>query len=492
MSKSLKTNGVLNMMRIVSTLLMPLISFPYISRVLEVENLGISNFVQSISSYFLLISALGVTNYAIREGSRLLHTAGIEEFVSEVFSINVISTLISYVLLFLTLLLFPRLQEYQVFIIIYSVTLFFNTLGVEWIFSVYEDYYYLTVRTIVIQIISLVALFLFVRSQNDLMMYMVILTVGKSLPSLWNLGYIGKYVKLKFTFKLNLKKHLKPILLIFATTIATTIYVNSDITMLGLIDSNTSVGLYTTSVKIYTILKTILSAFIVVSLPRISSYLATNNKQAYESTLSKLLNSLIVFTFPMSVGLIIVAEGVILMFAGTSYLSATLSLRILSFALMFSTLGSFYATSILLPLRQEKIILIASIVSASINVGLNLVFIPLLSLNGAALTTLVSEIVMVLVMILFNQKAINLSQTQLNTQQSFIGVIWIVISFILLQQFSTNLITLALFSAMIGGIGYMIVLYRLRNPIVIEMIQMLHTMMKQVFQKSKSTKGEHE
>lgn len=473
MTKSLKINGVLNIVRIFSTMAIPLITFPYISRVLQVENLGISNFVQSISSYFLLISALGVTSYAIREGSRLVKESSINDFASEVFSINMLSTIVAYGLLFITIFAFPRIFEYRVFLLIYSVTLFFNTIGVEWIFSVYEDYFYLTVRTIVFQVLSIVALFYFVRSTDDLMTYIIILTITKSIPSILNIIYARKYVKLKFKLKMNLKDHLKPILIIFATTIATTIYVNSDMTMLGLMDSTFSVGLYTASVKVYSIIKMLLSALIIVSLPRISSLLANKQEHEYQSTLSKVFNSLMLFALPMSVGLFFVSDGLIQLFAGSSYALAATSLQILSLTLVFSALGSFYATSVLLPLREERIILFASIISAVVNIVLNLIAIPLLSLNGAALTTLVSEIVMILIMFTVHKGKPQILGARKNLVSIVIGCLTMTSSILVMHQLFQDVILRTVSSVMIGGVVYFLVLLWLKNSMVIEI---MHTM----------------
>ena len=108
-NKSLKINGILNGIRIISTMIFPIVTFPYVSRILQVENLGKVNFAISIISYFLLIATLGISNYAIREGARLRDTKSINDFASEVFSINVISTLISYIFLIFLLILIPQI-----------------------------------------------------------------------------------------------------------------------------------------------------------------------------------------------------------------------------------------------------------------------------------------------------------------------------------------------------------------------------------------------
>lgn len=149
-------NAFLNGLRSVLNLLFPLITFPYVSRVLSVSGIGIYNFSNTYISYFILIAGLGIATYAIREGAKYRNDRRkIEEFSSQIFSINMIATVIAYVLLFASLLIFKNLSNYVSCILIFSLQILFTTLGTEWIYTIYEDYAYITVRSIFFKVISI-------------------------------------------------------------------------------------------------------------------------------------------------------------------------------------------------------------------------------------------------------------------------------------------------------------------------------------------------
>jgi O-antigen/teichoic acid export membrane protein len=310
--KSLGINAFLNGFRSVLNLLFPLITFPYVSRILQASGTGKYNFANSIVSYFLLIAALGVTNYAVREGAKLRDDRQkISEFASQVFTINMISTLISYVLLFLSLILFKKLQFYTVAILIFGLQIFFTTIGVEWIYTIFEDYAYITIRSIIFKIISMILLFIFVRQRSDYLNYVAITVFSTVGSNILNYFHAKSFCDIRITFKIDWKQHLKPILVIFATGIATQIYVNSDITILGILKNDYLVGIYSVSSKIYAIVKSLVQAIVVVAVPRLSMLLGKRETRQFRFLLSKVTNSLAMFTFPVTVGLYMLAPQVI-------------------------------------------------------------------------------------------------------------------------------------------------------------------------------------
>ena len=177
--KSMKMNAFLNGTRTLVAIIFPLITYPYISRILGTDNLGKINFANSVVNYFQLLSALGISSYAIREGAAYRERCGImETFANQVFTINVVFTGIAYSLLGITLFFFKGLTDYKELILIQSLVILGSTLGVEWLFSVYEDYLYITVRTIVIQIVSLLLMFVFVRREGDYLKYALISVIA--------------------------------------------------------------------------------------------------------------------------------------------------------------------------------------------------------------------------------------------------------------------------------------------------------------------------
>ena len=200
--KSIAVNAFLNGLRSLLNILFPLITFPYISRKLTVEGIGIYNFSNSIVSYFLMIAALGISNYAIREGAKYRNDKNkIERFSSEVFTINIASTLVAYVLLFLCLIIFSKLHSYILCILIFSLQIFFTTIGTEWIYQIYEDYTYITVRSIIFQIVSIILLFIFVKTPNDYLNYAAITVFSAVGANVLNFIHARQYCHIHLVFQ---------------------------------------------------------------------------------------------------------------------------------------------------------------------------------------------------------------------------------------------------------------------------------------------------
>mgnify|MGYP000106819924 CR=1 FL=1 len=188
--KSLKINTILNMIKTCSNIIFPLITFPYISRVLMTENVGKVNFGDSYVSYFSLIASLGITTYAIRECAKVRdNREKLEETASQIFSINLCTTGLAYVLLFLSLIIFRRLDVYRNLIMIQSVVIIFTTLGADWLNSAMEDFKYITIRSIIFQIISMILMFTFVKSTSDYMKYAAISVLSTSGYNILNIVY---------------------------------------------------------------------------------------------------------------------------------------------------------------------------------------------------------------------------------------------------------------------------------------------------------------
>ena len=159
--KSLGINALLNSLQSLLNLVFPLITFPYISRTLSVDGIGKYNFASSIVSYFLLIAALGISTYAVREGAKLRsNRKEFSKFASNVFTLNLMSMLFSYSLLFITMLAVSSLHKYDLAILIFSIQIFFTTIGTEWVYIIFEEYGYITSRNIVFKIFSIIMLFI--------------------------------------------------------------------------------------------------------------------------------------------------------------------------------------------------------------------------------------------------------------------------------------------------------------------------------------------
>ena len=473
--RSIKLNAILNGFRSILNILFPVITFPYVSRILSVKGIGIYNFSSSIVSYFLLIAALGINTYAIREGAKLREEKGkITQFASQIFTINMWSTGIAYILLAICLILFSRLHNYLSCILIFSLQIFFTTIGTEWIYQIYEDYSYITIRSIVFQIISLILLFIFVRSPQDYLKYAAITVFSTVGSNVLNFIHARQYCHIHLVWRFNWKVHLGPIIILFFASVANMIYVNSDITLLGLMKNNYVVGIYSVSSKVYQIVKTLISAILIVTVPRLAMLFGKQRMKEYKSILVKLSNVLVLLALPASTGLFMLAREVVLIISGSKYLRAVNSLQILCFAYIFSILAWILSDCVLIPAKREKCVLRSMSESAILNVVINLALIPFWNEDAAAFSTVLAEVCMFIVNYHYAKdlvKDVFTSKTLLHTFiSSIIGCIGIILVCVLCNYSFQSLIIRTIFSVVLSIIMYGAILILLKNEFAISML----------------------
>lgn len=392
--KSIKWNVILNIIRMSLSIIFPLITFPYAFRILGAKTLGMVNYSLTYVNYASLIAALGITNYASREGAKIRDDkTKINIFTKQIFSINLLTMLMAYLVLFAIIMVIPSLHTYSKLILIQSVSILFSTLSVEWLNIIYEDYLYTTIRGLIINIITVVLLFVFVKSPDDYYIYAGLTVISNAVISVANYFHCMKYVEIGITKDINLKQHFYPIIVFFANTLAISIYVNSDSTMLGWIVGDYNVGIYTAAVKVYSMFKTILAAMYGVTISRMSYYLSSGEEEQYYNLCRKVICGLTTLLIPGSVALIFFSKSIILILSGSKYIEATKALQILCIGLAFAIFGGFITSCVNIPNGREKINMISAFISAGVNIFLNVFLIPVFYQNGAAFTTVIAELI---------------------------------------------------------------------------------------------------
>lgn len=474
--KSLGLNGILNGLRSALNLLFPLVTFPYIARVLSVKGIGIYNFSSTYVGYFVLIAGLGISTYAVREGAKYRNDRKkISNFVSQIFSINIISTLLAYAFLLISILVFDNLNKYVSCILIFSLQIFFTTIGAEWVYIIFEDYSYITVRSIIFKIISILFLFLFVRHKNDYLWYAAITVFSSVGSNIFNFLYAKKFCDIKLVFHINWKYHLKPILVIFATTIAVNIYLSSDTTILGLIRSDYAVGIYSTSVKIYSIVATLLGSVVAVTVPRLSMLMGKRRIKEYKNIFLQVINLLNLFVIPGTIGVIMLSKEVVLIIAGEKYLPSVNSLRIIALAIIFSNFSFVFSNCALIPAKRENAALKNTIITAVINIILNFILIPVFSYDGTSFSTVIAEF-MTMVMNYWSAKDILKNvvfsrAVMKNLGTSIIGGLAIVIICLICKVAYPSILIRTILSIIFSIIIYCSVLITLKNDIAMEYLE---------------------
>lgn len=470
--KSLTLNMFLNSVRGIMSMIFPLITFPYVSHILGVENLGRYNYANSIVSYFVLLAGLGITNYAVREGAALRQDRNkLELFADEMFTFNIISTVISYLFLGIIFLLAPKMSRYRSLLFILSLQIILKTIGIEWIYIIYEDFLYITIRSIAFQLLSLMLLFIFVRTPNDLDIYACITILASAGSSIMNYVNAKKLVTIRLINRINWKKHLRPILTMFAMTLTVSVYVNSDMTILGIFSGDRAVGIYSVSTKIYTIIKSILSTILVVSIPRLSALYGSGNVTEFKTTALNIYRTLITIMMPSVTGIIILSKSIVLFISGEKFVDATPSLEILGIALLFCMAAWFWGQCILVPMKKEKEVFKVTVISAVLNLVLNFILIPIWQEKAAALTTVLAEACAYVWMLLKGRRMSAVVGTGMIYMKSAVGCVSILIVNIVTKSMIDNNVIYVIATVAISVLIYFIVEILLKNEAVYSLIR---------------------
>lgn len=469
--KNLKVNAVLNSVRAIFGLMFPLVSFPYSSRILGPVGLGKVNFSQSIISYFAMVAALGISSYGVREAAKVRDDKiALSKFVKELFLINLMSTFVAYILLVVAFFIVPKFSEYRNLIVLCSVSILFTTIGIEWLYMALEDYLYITVRSLIFQVISLVMLFVFVKSENDILLYAGIGVIGSVGSNICNFVHARSFVTFSTKEKLEFRKHLKPIFVLFSMSVAVSIYTALDTTMLGFLSGDEQVGYYSAATKINRMVLSVVTSAIAVLLPRLSYYISQGDEEKFSLLISKSINAIVLLSFPCTVGLSMVANQIILLFSGSQYEPATIVMRVMNPVIIAISFSNLIGIQIFMPLGKEKFTLLSVVIGAISNFTLNFFLIPRYGALGAAIATLVSESIVTIVQIILANRYLPWKSTFVNFFQCTIATIIMAVSVKIVSEIKcANIINLIVL-ILTGVVSYGLVLIIFKNTFLMEFI----------------------
>ena len=476
-TQSVKINAMLNVIKTCSTIIFPLITYPYVLRILMPENIGRVNFSNSFVSYFSLIAGLGISTYAIRECAKSRgNQNNLDRISSQIFSINIITTLVAYLFLLLSLLVFYKLRTYRTLILLYSVTILFTTLGADWINTAMEDFLYITIRTVLFQLLHIVLIFAFIKNSDDYVKYAAISVLTASGANILNIFYRRKYCNMRIVFKIEWRRHLAPIFFMFVMILSQTIFNTADITMLGFMKGDYSVGIYSTAVKISHIISQLVSSILFVLLPKLSSLFSSDDYDRINSMLRKVLGFIIITGLPCYVGVTVLSDEIMMIIGGAAYIESPTILRILLVSFLFSLVGgSFLGNIVLLPSGNEKKYMIICCITAGFNVITNYLFIPRFGVFAAAGTTAASSLLILVLLILTIDKRIKIASKLRLFLSPILGSIVLGILCLLIKKNIMNLYIRFAVCVSVGLIAYSGVLLIFKNEFFMEIMQSIKT-----------------
>ena len=390
--KSLKLNFIMNAILTMSSFLFPLISFPYVSRILGPEGTGRVDFATSLIAYFLMFAQLGIPTYGVRACAKVRDDQRLlTKTAQELLIINLVMSVLAYAVLALGLIFVPRLRKDRLLYILVSLTIIFNTIGMEWLYKALEQYTYITVRSIAFKLVSLGAMFALINSRDDYVIYGGITILASSASYLMNFFHARKYISLRPVGGYEFKPHLKAVMVFFAMACATTVYTNMDKVMLGIMGTDVDVGYYGAASRIKSILVSVVTSLGTVLLPRASYYVQQGKMEEFRKISCTALNFVVLAATPLTLYFIFFARQGILLLSGSEYLGAVTPMQLIMPTLLFIGLTNILGIQILVPTGREKTVLYSVIVGAVTDVICNLLLIPRYMAMGAALSNMIAE-----------------------------------------------------------------------------------------------------
>lgn len=388
---SIKKNFTYKSVLTLSTYLINFITFPYVARMLGVERIGLVNFVDNTVNYFLLFATMGVGLLGVREIAAVKEDKKRRDQVySSVLALNLLFTLVSLGIYLLCVVTIPKLCQYDELFYIGTAKILFTVFLVEWFFTGVENFRYITLRIILIKVLYIISVFLFVRDTSDYRLYFI-LTVGVVvLNALINQLYIRKFVRVRWN-NIQLFKYLKQNVTLGIYTLMTSMYLTFNVMYLGLVSNNTEVGYYTTAFKLYSVVLGFFTAFTNVMLPRMSSLLANGEKDRFQELVNRSFSVMSTCCIPLILCSMIMAPQIVYILSGPGYEGAILPMRIIMPAAFAVGVAQVLAIQVLMPMKKDKVLLVASIIGAVVSLLINLLVVPSVKSVGSAVVLLCSE-----------------------------------------------------------------------------------------------------
>ena len=469
---SVKYNFIMNAILTVAGIIFPLITFPYISRVLLVEGSGKVAFATSVVTYFTMFASLGIPTYGVRACAIVRdNKEKLSKTVQELLIISGGTTLLTYIVFGISLFVIPEFAQERTLLLIVGLGIGLNTIGVQWLYNALEQYSYITTCSILFKVIGMILMFLLVKESSDYQIYGGVYVIASFGSYVLNFICLRKFVTFQKTGTYQFKQHLKHIMVFFAMSAGASIYLNLDVVMLRFLQSNEAVGYYNAGIKVKTVLVTCVTSLGTVLLPRLSYYIETADKKAFQLMVGKAFRFVFVAASAGTVYFSIFARESILLLSGEAFLPAVGPMMILMPTVLLIGLSNVTGIQILTPNGREREVMYSIWGGAILDFVLNLIVIPKFSANGAALSTLLAEGMVLLLQCWFLRDVLWSYIRQVQCWKIVIALaVASVMTIPVKIWIDSGVFVTLLVSAIVFFGGYAVVLLLLKEPFVSEIL----------------------
>lgn len=388
------------------------ITYPYVARVLAPDGIGLYNYVNSIVQFFMLFSAMGVINLGTRQIAKCSNRTQLDETFSKILAVNGVITVwvvAAYVSMILIVPEFYLIRKY-LFVGVFQIV--FNAFTLEWLFRGVENFKFITTRSVIIRALYVVAVFLFVKTEDDVFLYYAMSTLIYVFNGVINWLFSRKMVSLvSVSVKRSCKEYLKPMILLGSQALISFFYVGFNTVFLGMVSGDYQVGLLSTATKIIMIMLALFTAFSTAILPRISAITANGNKNSISEIIKTSIEIVLFFSVPLIIILFCFSEQIVLIIGGQAYMASALLLKISSFLIVIIGLNQIMLVQVLIPNDKEERVSLCCAFGAVFGVGLNIVLVGVLKMQalGSIVIWLVAETIVLIAAAFFSRHYLDLS-----------------------------------------------------------------------------------
>lgn len=473
MAQSVKVNYILNLINTGTQMLFPLITFPYVCRVIEADGIGQINFFQSIISYISLFTCLGIPMYAIREIARdRSDVVQMNRTAMEILLLHSMLTLVGYAIVAILCLTVPQIQVNIPLFLILSLTIFFTAIGCEWFYQGIEDFKYITIRGLIIKTVSVVLLFIFVKSKTDLLYYGCYTVFGVLGGNIFNFYRLRKYIHRENIIfsELHIKRHVKPVLKVFSFSVVTSIYLQLNTVLLGFLKNALAVGYFAAATKVMQMLLMMSSCLGSVMMPRASHLIAENKEDEFNRLIQKSYDFTLAIALPMTIGLIFCAPSLITALCGVKFEHSILPSQIIAPIILMVAISNVFGIQVLFPKGKINIVTLCCGIGAVADLILNLCLIPFFSYIGTSIAYLGAEVATTVSMYFIGRRYIPIIYFKKSHLTYALGCI--VMAFVLygisLLQLPT--LTILLLQGCCGVLAYFIILCICKDEMLVQIL----------------------
>lgn len=473
MAQSVKVNYILNLINTGTQMLFPLITFPYVCRVIEADGIGQINFFQSIISYISLFTCLGIPMYAIREIARdRSDVVQMNRTAMEILLLHSMLTLVGYAIVAILCLTVPQIQVNIPLFLILSLTIFFTAIGCEWFYQGIEDFKYITIRGLIIKTISVVLLFIFVKSKTDLLYYGCYTVFGVLGGNIFNFFRLRKYIHRENIIfsELHIKRHIKPVLKVFSFSVVTSIYLQLNTVLLGFLKNALAVGYFAAATKVMQMLLTMSACLGSVMMPRASHLIAENKEDEFNRLIQKSYDFTLAIALPMTIGLIFCAPSLITALCGVKFEHSILPSQIIAPIILMVAISNVFGIQVLFPKGKINIVTLCCGIGAVADLILNLCLIPFFSYIGTSIAYLGAEVATTVSMYFIGRKYIPIIYFKKSHLTYALGCVVIAFALYSLSLLQLPTFTILLLQGCCGVLAYFIILCICKDEMLVQIL----------------------